>query len=107
MPDKRKHVRIKRPFVIYYHRCKGSDKIEVSQTEDLSLGGMRFVAAKPFEKDVMLQLELQSMISASSIKIRAQVLSSQAIGEGAGFETRVLFDESDAVGLLKLKREIQ
>lgn len=106
MEDKRKSPRVKRTLLLYY-KVKGQDHgPEMSQIDDVSQGGMRFPASREFEKGTVLDIEITSPITFCVIKLLAEVIASNKIGETNSYETRVAFIDLDNIALTQIRQEL-
>ena len=95
--DRRKFTRISRNYVISYTPIKsGESKYDISQTKDLSEGGLLFVSNRKFEKDTVLKIKLRLPQFIDYIIVKAQVVGSDLIGESTTMHgTRARFIEID------------
>jgi len=90
--EKRKFKRINGNYVISYIPIKGEDlKFDVSQTKNLSEGGLLFISDRKFEKDIVLKIKLRLPEFSDYVIIKAQVIASTQLAKGLMHETRVKF----------------
>ena len=91
-PNRRKFNRINRSYIISYTPVKiGELKYNVSQTKDLSEGGLLFISDKDFEKGVILKIKLKLPEFLDYVIVQARVVNSTQRAKGIIYETRVSF----------------
>jgi len=90
--ERRKFKRISGNYIISYVPIKGEDlKFDVSQTRNLSEGGLLFISDRTFEKDIVLKIKLRLPEFSDYVIIKAQVIDSIQLAKGLIHETRVKF----------------
>jgi len=91
-PERRKHLRISNAhFVVSYHIFQESDNIDVSQTKNLSLGGMLLTTNREFQPDTNLALEIRLPFDPNPIILVGKVLESRQIIKDLLYDTRLEF----------------
>lgn len=94
--DKRKFKRIDGNYVVSYAPIKGEDlKFDVSQTKNLSEGGLLFISDRKFEKNTVLKIKLRLPEFSDYVIVKAQVIDSIQRAKGIMNETRVMFVDID------------
>ena len=97
-PEHRKFKRVSKNYIISYAPVKGEDlKFDVSQTKNLSEGGILFMSDRQFEKDTVLKIKLRLPEFLDYVIIRAQVIESKKLAKGIIYETRARFTEVEQV----------
>lgn len=94
-PERRKHPRINARFIVSYRIIEEEDKVDVSQTKNLSLGGMLLTTNRKFEAGINLAIEIRLPFDPNPIMIIAKVLESQEIIKDLIYDTRLQFLEMD------------
>jgi len=90
--ERRKFKRINRSYIVSYAHLEGEElKFDVSQTKNLSEGGLLFIADRAFEKDVMLKIKLRLPEFSDYVAVKAQVVASQRLAKGMMYGVRVKF----------------
>jgi len=90
--ERRKFKRISGNYIVSYAPIRGEDlKFDVSQTKDLSEGGLLFISDRQFEKDIVLKIKLRLPEFSDYVIIKAQVIDSIQLSKGIMHETRVKF----------------
>ncbi|MCX5687299.1 MAG: PilZ domain-containing protein [Candidatus Omnitrophica bacterium] len=93
-PERRKFKRINKSCVVSYTPVKiGELKYDVSQTKDLSEGGLLFISDKKFEKGTILKIKLRLPEFLDYVIVQAQVVDSTQRARIVIYETRVSFIE--------------
>lgn len=90
-PERRKHPRICGRFVVSYRIFEEIDNIDISQTKNLSLGGMLLTTNRQFEKGTNLALEIRLPFDPNPIMLIGNVIESQEITRNLIYDTRLEF----------------
>ncbi len=90
-PERRRHKRISARFIVSYRILEEMDNIDISQTKNLSLGGMLLTTNRKFPHGVNLALEIRLPYDRNPIMIVAKVLESREITRDLIYDTRLLF----------------
>jgi len=90
-PERRKHPRVNARFIVSYRILDEIDKVDISQTKNLSLGGMLLTTNKRFSIGTNLALEIRLPFDPNPIMIIAKVLDSCEISKDLIYDTRLIF----------------
>lgn len=90
-PERRKNPRIAARFIVSYRILEESESVDVSQTKNLSLGGMLLTTNKHFKPGTNLALDIRLPFDPNPILIVAKVLESKEITENLIYDTRLTF----------------
>lgn len=94
--ERRRFKRISGTYVVSYAPIKGEEiKFDVSQTRNLSEGGLLFIADRKFEKETILKIKLRLPEFSDYVIVKAKVVGSGQIAKGFMHEIRVQFVEID------------
>lgn len=94
--EKRKFKRISGNYIVSYAPIKGEDlKFDISQTKNLSEGGLLFISDRKFEKDIVLKIKLRLPEFSDYVIVKARVVDSIQLAKGIMCETRVVFVDID------------
>lgn len=93
--ERRKHPRINNRFVVSYRLLEKQDHVEVSQTKNLSCGGILLTTNRKFEPGTHLALEIRLPFDPNPIGIIAQVLESHEVTRDLIYDTRLEFLKID------------
>ena len=92
--ERRKFVRIAGTFVISYSDITTADaKSDVSQTKNISLGGILFTAGQQFKAGTVLKIKLRLPDTPDYFDAKVKVISSKQRVKGIMYDTRVKFIE--------------
>lgn len=94
-PERRKYPRINARFVVSYRIATEEDAIDVSQTKNLSLGGMLLNTNRKFQAGENLALEIRLPFYPHPITVIAHVLESREIAKDLIYDTRLEFVSTD------------
>ena len=90
-PERRKHPRVNARFIVSYRILDEIDNVDISQTKNLSLGGMLLTTNKRFSIGTNLALEIRLPFDPNPIMIIAKVLDSREISKDLIYDTRLIF----------------
>jgi len=89
--ERRKYPRIVGRFIVAYRVIDEVDKVDISQTKNISLGGMLLTTNRKFDAGTNLSLEIRLPFDPDPIKIIAKVLESKEITKNLIYDTRLMF----------------
>jgi len=89
--ERRKHPRISARFIVSYRILDEVDNADISQTKNLSLGGMLLTTNRQFGIGTNLALEIRLPFDPNPIMIIARVLESREISKNLIYDTRLMF----------------
>ena len=90
-PERRKHPRISGRFIVSYRIFEESNAVDVSQTKNLSLGGMLLTTNRKFDPGTNLALEIRLPFDPNPIMLIGKVVESREITKDLIYDTRLLF----------------
>ncbi len=90
-PERRRHPRVNARFIVSYRILEEIDNVDISQTKNLSLGGMLLTTNKRFSIGTNLALEIRLPFDPNPIMIIAKVLDSREISKDLIYDTRLIF----------------
>ncbi len=90
--ERRRFVRVNGTFVVNYKDISVAySKNDISQTRNISEGGLLFTTDKKFKKDTVLKLKLRLPDSRDFIDVKVKVVGSMQRVKNIMYETRVKF----------------
>lgn len=90
-PEKRKHPRVEARFVVSYRMFEEVNNVDISQTKNLSLGGMLLTTNRSFDPGTHLALEIRLPFDPNPIMLIAKVLESHEVTKNLIYDTRLMF----------------
>lgn len=90
-PERRQHPRITARFIVSYRILEESNNIDISQTKNVSLGGMLLTTNRAFGIGTNLAVEIRLPFDPNPIMIVAKVLESREISKDLIYDTRLMF----------------
>ncbi len=90
-PERRKAHRIGARFMVSYRMLEEADNLDISQTKNLSLGGMLLTTNRFFPPNTKLALEMRLPFDPNPIMIIAKVIESREITKELIYDTRLVF----------------
>lgn len=90
-PERRRHPRINARFIVSYRILEEVNNVDITQTKNLSLGGMLLTTNKRFTIGTNLALEIRLPFDPNPIMIIAKVMDSREISKDLIYDTRLLF----------------
>lgn len=97
-PERRKHPRLDVSFVISYRVKEPPSNYDMSQSKNVSQGGMLITTNRKFEKGVHLAISVRFPFLPKKIEVWGEVVDSKEIAKNLLYETRIKFvgPQSDA-----------
>ena len=89
--EKRKYPRAIGRFIISYRILENNGNNDISQTKNLSLGGMLLTTNCQFQPGTNLALEIRLPFDPNPIMLIAKVLESKEITKNVIYDTRLIF----------------
>lgn len=89
--ERRKFPRAEGRFIVSYRIIPTNDNADISQTKNLSLGGMLLTTNCQFPVGTNLALEIRLPFDPDPIMIIANVLESKEITKSIIYDTRLVF----------------
>jgi hypothetical protein len=93
--ERRRHPRVNARFIVSYKIMEEINNIDISQTKNLSLGGMMITANRLFKPGTNLALEIRLPFDPNPIMIVARVEDSREITKGLIYDVRLSFLKID------------
>lgn len=90
-PEKRKHPRITGRFIVSYRILEEEDNLDISQTRNLSLGGMLLTTNRRLEPGTNIALEIRLPFDPNPMMLIAKVVDSHEITKDLIYDTRLDF----------------
>jgi len=90
-PERRRHPRIIGRFIVSYRILEEKDGVDITQTKNVSLGGMLLTTNRQLESGTNLALEIRLPFDPNPIMIIGKVLESREITRNLIYDTRLQF----------------
>lgn len=90
-PERRKHPRVSGRFVVSYRILEESDNVDITQTKNISMGGMLLTTNRELQEGTNLALEIRLPFDPNPIMLIAKVLQSTEITKNLIYDTRLMF----------------
>jgi len=105
--ERRKYPRITANFVISYRIKERPGDYDLSQTKNISQGGMLLTTNKPFKKGICLAMYIRFPLIPQKITVTCEVVNSKEIVRDLIYETRLKYLDLNEDFFLKLGEFIQ
>lgn len=89
--ERRRTARIDARFIVSYRILEEVDNMDITQTKNLSLGGMLLTTNKRFDTGTNLALEIRLPFDVNPIMIVGKVVESKEITKNLIYDTRLAF----------------
>ena len=89
--ERRRHPRLNHSLVVSYRLLKEAEVADISQSANLSRGGMLLTTNKSFPKGTLLKLFMKLPLVRKKISLVAKVVACQEITPGLIYKTRLSF----------------
>ena len=106
-PERRKSPRIEANFVVSYKIEEMPEGYDLSQTKNISQGGLLITTNRGFEKGSFLTINIRIPFVPQKIKLKGEVIDSSERVRDLIYETRVKFIGLDEAFFKKLGEFIQ
>lgn len=90
-PEKRRYPRISGRFIVSYRIVEEQDNVDISQTKNLSLGGMLLTTNRQFAPGTSLALEIRLPFDPNPIMLIGKVVESREVTKNLIYDTRLEF----------------
>ena len=90
-PERRKFPRVTGRFIVSYRILDEEDNVDISQTKDISLGGMYITTNRSFEPGTNLALEIRLPFDPHPIMLIGKVVASYEVTRDLIYDTRLEF----------------
>jgi c-di-GMP-binding flagellar brake protein YcgR len=90
-PERRKSPRVSGRFIVSYRILEEYNKADISQTRNISLGGILLTTNRAFDPGTNIALEIRLPFDLNPIMLTAKVLESRQITENLIYDTRLVF----------------
>lgn len=90
-PERRKNPRIQGRFIVSYRILDEIDAADITQTKNLSMGGMLLTTNTHFKPGTNLALEIRLPFDPYPIMLIGKVLESNEITKNLIYDTRLMF----------------
>ncbi|MFC1708862.1 PilZ domain-containing protein [Candidatus Omnitrophota bacterium] len=104
--DKRRHPRISKNFVISYRIYGDPDTMDISQTRNISEGGIMLTTNCAFDAETILAIEITIPFIPNPIRLLGKVLESKEIAHNLIYETRLVFTYMDDESKVMVKNTV-
>ncbi len=106
-PERRKHSRLTANFIVSYRIKEPSSPFDLSQTKDISQGGLLLTTNKKFDQGTLLAMTIRFPFLVEKIQLTGQVVGSQEKVKDLIYETHIKFQDSDQALLKEIGEFIE
>jgi len=89
--EKRQHSRVDGRFIVSYRIMEQRDNVDITQTKNISLGGMLLTTNRQLVPGTNLAIEIRLPFDPNPIMLIAKVLESKEITLNLIYDTRLIF----------------
>jgi len=93
--ERRRHSRMSANFIVSYRVRQVPDNYDLSQSKNVSQGGMMLTTNKKFENGTHLAMTIRFPFVSQKIRVLAEVVDSNEIVRNLIYETRIKFLDLD------------
>ncbi len=104
-PERRKQPRLNANFIVSYRATEPRSDFDLSQTKDISQGGLFITTSRKFDKGAHLAMLIRLPFFSERVELIGRVVESQ--GRASFYETHVVFKDSDEEFIKKLRDFIE
>ncbi|MBU1112606.1 MAG: PilZ domain-containing protein [Candidatus Omnitrophica bacterium] len=100
--ERRKHSRVDANFVVSYRIKEVVDGYDLTQTKNVSQGGMLLTTNRLFNKGTFLAMTIRFPLIPQKIEVTGEVVGSREVVRDLIYETRIRFTDLDEEFFQKL-----
>ena len=105
--EKRKYPRVDARFIVSYRIIEHDKIIDITQTKNLSLGGILFTTTQYFTPGTQLAVDMRVPVDPNPVEIVGKVVDSCKVAKGGSiYNTRIEFLTIDEQHANKIKETI-
>ncbi|MBI4707157.1 MAG: PilZ domain-containing protein [Candidatus Omnitrophica bacterium] len=90
-PERRSSQRVFGRFIVSYRVLEEADNADISQTKNISMGGMLLTTNRAFDPGTNLALEIRLPFDPHPIMLIGKVIESRVITKDLIYDTRLMF----------------
>jgi len=90
-PERRRFPRVMGRFIVSYRILEDKDAIDITQTKNLSLGGMLLTTNRDFKPGTNLALEIRLPFDPNPIMLIGKVIETREVTKDLIYDTRIQF----------------
>ncbi|MBD3246406.1 MAG: hypothetical protein GF333_05285 [Candidatus Omnitrophica bacterium] len=90
-PERREHPRMNVNFIVSYRVKEVPEDYDLSQSKNVSQGGMLLTTNRKFERDTQLSMTIRFPFTLQKIELTGVVVDSKEIVRDLIYETRIQF----------------
>lgn len=94
-PERRKYSRVNANFIVSYRIKKETADYDLTQSKNVSQGGMLLTTNKLFANGTLLELTIRFPFISERIKVVGAVMSCREVARNLIYETRINFLDLD------------
>ncbi|MCX7927919.1 MAG: PilZ domain-containing protein [Candidatus Omnitrophica bacterium] len=106
-PERRRYTRIKGRFIVSYRILDEANNIDITQTKNLSIGGMLLTTNRRFEDGTVLAVEIRLPFERNPIMLIGKVVRSVEITKDLIYDTHLEFQAIDENHRAILNRTVE
>lgn len=93
--ERRKDLRINSNFIVSYRLLEEDGRLDLSQTKNMSLGGMLLTTNRRFQPNTRLAIEIRLPFDPFPFSLTGKVIESREITKDLIYDTRLEFTSID------------
>ena len=97
--ERRKNARVQGNFIVSYRVYEEEDAADLTQTKNISGGGMLLTTNRSFSAGVLLVMHIKLPFMENRVDVLGQVVDSREVVKDLIYETRIQFIEVDDKGI--------
>ena len=90
-PERRRYPRVNGRFIVSYRIFEEIDNVDISQTKNISQGGMLLTTNRQFQAGTNLAIEIRLPFDPHPIMLIAKVIESLEVTKNLIYDTRLMF----------------
>lgn len=93
--ERRRHPRVDKTFIVSYRVCEGIGNYDLTQTKNISVGGMLLTTNQQFNAGVLLSIDIRLPFLVKPLKLKGRIVESKQVVKNLIYDTRIELIEID------------
>lgn len=87
--ERRKYPRVNKTFIVSYRVFQDTDNYDLTQTKNLSVGGMLLTTNRKFSAGTLLAVDIRLPFLAEPLNLKARVVESKEVAKNLIYDTHL------------------
>jgi hypothetical protein len=93
--DRRRHPRVNKTFIVSYRVYEDVNNYDLTQTKNISIGGMLLTTNRQFNKGMLLAIDIRLPFLVDPLSLKGRVVESRQVVKNLIYDTHLELVEID------------